>query len=162
MASVIKRTALSPVFYLLPDMAGELVARIFSRRLREQFVGKVMDEFLEILLKGMDLAFCLSSGYRKNIKNFKGKYLFRTSNGLVAASAVFARGDMKVKRDAIDDWDVRITFKDAVALKDFIFSKDQDILNSLLKNEVEVDGNLNYIYRFGFMARDLGKRIGFV
>jgi hypothetical protein len=45
-------------------------------------------------------------------------------------------------------------------LRDFIFSRDQDILNSILANQVEVDGNLNYIYKFGFMARDLAKRVG--
>jgi hypothetical protein len=143
-------------------MAGELMARLFSGKLREQLAGKAMDEFLEVLLRVMDLAFCLSNGYRKNIKGFDGRYLFRTSEGLVATSAVFGNGDMKVKGHAIEDWDVRITFKDAAALKDFIFSKDQDILDSLLKNEVEVDGNLNHIYKFGFMARDLGKRLGFV
>ena len=41
-----------------------------------------------------------------------------------------------------------------------MFSRDQDILNSLLANDVEVDGNLNYVYKFGFMARDLGHRLG--
>ncbi|MDO8093640.1 MAG: hypothetical protein Q6360_09190, partial [Candidatus Brocadiales bacterium] len=91
-----------------------------------------------------------------------GKYLFRTADNLVATSVIFDDGDMEVKEDAIDDWNVRITFKDAPALMAFIFSKDQDIINSLLKNEVEVDGNLNYIYKFGFMARDLGKRLGVV
>jgi hypothetical protein len=29
-----------------------------------------------------------------------------------------------------------------------------------LANEVAVDGNLNYIYKFGFMARDLVHRLG--
>ena len=42
----------------------------------------------------------------------------------------------------------------------FLFSRDQDILDSLLANDVELDGNLNYIYKFGFMARDLGRRLG--
>jgi hypothetical protein len=29
-----------------------------------------------------------------------------------------------------------------------------------LANEVTVDANLNYIYKFGFMARDLVHRLG--
>ncbi len=133
---------------------------LWSNSLKKAILGEVTDEFLELLLKGMDLAFFFSGSYRKNIKGFKGRYLFLTSDNLVAASAVFEDSDMKVLEDAIDDWDVRVTFKDAASLRAFIFSKDQDILNSLLENRVEVDGNLNYIYKFGFMARDLGRRLG--
>ena len=55
---------------------------------------------------------------------------------------------------------VTVTFKDSAAMRRFLFSKDQDILASLLANEVEVDGNLNYIYKLGFMARDLTRRLG--
>ncbi len=78
----------------------------------------------------------------------------------MAAAATFKDGDMKVHEEAVDDWNVCITFKDAAALNAFIFSRDQDILDSLLANDVEVDGNLNYVYKFGFMARDLGRRLG--
>jgi hypothetical protein len=67
---------------------------------------------------------------------------------------------MKVHKKDVDKWNVRITFKDAPALHAFLFSKNQDILDSLLRNEVEVDGNLNYIHKFGFMARDLIRRLG--
>lgn len=43
--------------------------------------GSLPDKLLEALLRGMDLAFCLSRGYRRNIENFKGNYLFRTRDG---------------------------------------------------------------------------------
>ncbi len=135
---------------------------LWSDRLKKELLGDVTDEFLELLLKGMDLAFFLSRSYRNNIEGFKGRYLFRTADNRVAASAIFNDSDMKVRDNSIDNWDARVTFKDATALRRFIFSKDQDILNSLLANEVEVDGNLNYIYKFGFMARDLGRRLGVV
>ena len=156
------RKLLRSISYL-PDRVGNFIARIGSRRLRKlrkQLSGKVTDDFLDLLLDGMDLAFCLSKGYRKNIKNFEGRYLFRTGDGRVAGSAIFKHGDMKTPEDAIGDWDARVTFKDADALNAFIFSRDQDILDSILANDVEVDGNLNYIYKFGFMARDLGRRLG--
>jgi len=133
---------------------------LWSKKIKDEIYGEVTDEFLELLLKGMDLAFFFSSGYRRNIDGFKGRYLFRTSDNKVAASAIFKDGDMQVRDSAIADWNVRVTFKNAKALRDFIFSKNQDILNSILANEVEVDGNLNYIYKFGFLARDLGKRLG--
>jgi len=134
---------------------------IGSKRLKEELFGQVTDKFLELLLSGMDLAFMLLPDYRKNIDHFSGRYLFRTSDNLVAASAIFNHGDMDVREDAISDWDVRITFKDAAALRTFLLSKDQDILDSVLANAVEVDGNLNYIYKFGFMVRDLIRRLGF-
>jgi hypothetical protein len=116
----------------------------------------------------MDLAFLVWPGYSKNIEGFKGRYLFKTREidtyrPVVDAAVIFENGDMKIDREPEDDpdkWDVRVTFKDAAALRAFIFSRDQDILNSLLKNDVELDGNLNYIYKFGFMARDLGHRLG--
>ncbi len=117
------------------------------------------DKLLELLLGGMDFCFWFSRGYRKNIKNFKGRYLFMTKKGDVAVSALFENGNMSVRKDIIPDWDVKVTFSDEVALLDLLFSRDQDILNSLLENKVEIEGNLTYIYRFGFLARDLQNRI---
>lgn len=122
-------------------------------------VGFVSDKLLEILLHAMDFAFWLSRGYRKNIDHFKGKYLFVTQDGDVAAAAIFNNGDMKVNHDAISDWDVKVSFTDEIAFMEFLFAKNQDILNSLLKNDVQVEGNVNYLYRFGFLAKDLQNRI---
>ncbi|MBI4377854.1 MAG: hypothetical protein HY578_02025 [Nitrospinae bacterium] len=169
MASRLKRTLLNPISYILPDSGGNFITRLFSKSLQEELFGKITDKFLEILLYGMDFGFCISKGFRKNIlvpagckqgENFKGRYLFMTADNLVSASAVFNDGNMTVYKEEIADWNVRITFKNAAALRAFLFSKNQDILNSLLANEVEVDGNLNYIYKFGFMARDLSRRLG--
>jgi len=147
-------------------MLGEWLNTI--RMLRVELSGVATDKFLELLLKGMDLAFSLDSafwlfrGYQQNIKIFSGRYVFNTHNNRVAASAVFKDGDMIVYEEALDQWDVKVTFENSQALRDFLFSRDQDIVDSILKNEVEVDGNLNYIYKFGFMARDLGHRLGIV
>lgn len=160
MSSTWKRMLLRPIPYVLTDRVGLLIARAWSRRLVGELCGRATDRLLELMLGGMDLAFCLLKGYRKNIVGFEGRYLFRTADGAVAAAATFKDGEMEVHREAIDDWDVRVTFKDPDALRDFLFSRDQDILNSVLKNEVETDGNQNYIYKFGFMVRDLSHRFG--
>jgi len=160
MASNIKRMILHLIPNIFSDRAGFFITRLWLKDLRKALEGKVTDKFVELLLMGLDLAFCLSRSFRKNIKNFEGRYLFRTADNLVTASATFKGGNMNVHEEAIDDWDTRITFKDAAALRDFIFSRDQDILDSILANNVEVDGNLNYVYKFGFMARDLGRRLG--
>jgi hypothetical protein len=55
---------------------------------------------------------------------------------------------------------VAVTFKDPAALRRFLFSRDQDVLARILANEIAVDGNLNYVYKFGFMVRDLVHRLG--
>lgn len=159
MLSKTKRTLLRPIPYLLSDAVGLLIARVFSRKLRKELCGRLTDRFLELLLGGMDLAFCLSKAYRRNIGNFQGRCFFRTPDNLVAAGATFRNRDMEVHREAMDDWNVRVTFKNPAALNDFLFSRDQDILKSVLRNDVEVDGNLNHIYRFGFLARDLARRL---
>ena len=160
MDSRLKRTVLLPIRHLFSERVGGFVVRLLSKSLKRELYGMLTDKFLELLLKGMELSFCLSKGYRKNIEDFEGRYLFRTADNLVAASATFKDGDMEVHEEVIDDWEVRITFKDAAALRAYILSRDQDILDSLLANDVETDGNLNYVYKFGFMARDLAHRLG--
>lgn len=160
MASTLIRFFLRPIPYIFTDSAGLYLAGLLTKGLKNELCGALTDEFLELLLRGMDLAFCLSNGYRKNIEGFAGRYLFSTADGKVSVSASFDEGNMHVGAGAIDPWDTRITFKDADALSAFLFSRDQDILDSVLKNEVDVDGNLNYLYKFGFMARDLTRRLG--
>ena len=86
--------------------------------------------------------------------------MFRTADGAVAAGAHFGNGRMQVWHEEDNAYDVAITFQNPAALRRFLFSRDQDILASILANEVTVDGNLNHIYKFGFMARDLVHRLG--
>ncbi len=108
----------------------------------------------------MNLGFILSSSYRKNIEDFHGTYLFRTADDRVSLAVTFGDGRMAVSDSPSGEWDVKVSFKNVPALQRFLFSKDQDILNSLLANEVELAGNLNYVYKFGFMARELGHKLG--
>jgi hypothetical protein len=86
--------------------------------------------------------------------------VLRTADGRVAASAIFAKGKMRVETTAVSSPTVTVTFTDPGAFRRFLFSKDQDVLNSLLANEVEIDGNLTYVYKFGYMARELTMRLG--
>ncbi len=138
-----------------------IVNRWISRKLVRQLEGAVTDEFVELLLDGMKLAFFFSGDYRQNLRGgFRGAYVFGTADGAVAVSATFRDGKMKVHGEAIQDWDVKITFENPQAVWSFLLSKDQDILNSILRDEVEVEGNLNYVYKLGFMARDLTRRLG--
>lgn len=156
----IKEQVLKVLSFVFSDRVANLLTRIFSRRLVAQIRGRATDDFLELLLEGMALAFLLSRSYRDNIRGFSAKYVFTTADGAVGASARFDGKSMHVDREAARDWTVRVCFKNAEALRRFLFGKNQDILGSLLANEVEVSGNVNYIYKFGFMARDLERRAG--
>lgn len=130
------------------------------RNLQVELSGEITDKFVEALLYGMKVSFDLSVGYRLNIENFHGRYVFKSADGLINAAAAFDQGDMKVYDSVLENWDVRITFKDVPALRRFLLSRDQDTLNSILANDVEVEGNLNYIYKFTYMARELLLRLG--
>ena len=104
----------------------------------------------------------LSRSYREdNLEGFRARYVFATSDGKVGTTACFENGDMKVFEEAADDFTVRVRFKDAAALRRFLFAENQDVLNSLLNNEVELDGNLNYIYgASGFWVGPRRDRVG--
>jgi hypothetical protein len=160
MIRTILKRAIKALSCIVHDDIGHFYARLFSKKLITQIEGFATDKFLELLLAGMDLVFHCSKGFRQNLAGFTGSYVFRTGDGLVAASALFSGRTMKVIKNAVENWDVRVDFKNAEALRKFLFSKDQDILNSILASEVEVKGNLNLIYKFAFMARDLARRIG--
>lgn len=161
MRSKLKKATLGLISTFLTITLRNFMTHIFFRGLRKEVLGDLTDKCLEFLLRGMKLARFLSWGYRKNIKGFRGAYLLRTRGNIVAASITFDYGKIKVHENAIDNWDVRVTFKDVQAFWRFIFSQDHDILNLILANEVEIDGNLNYIYKFCFLARDLAHRLGF-
>jgi len=145
---------------LLPDRWVRRLMRKEVEQLRGALEGTLIDKFLEILLGGMSLAFLFLGSYRRNIKGFSGAYLFRTADGKVAAGARFQDGRMHVLSTEFSAYDVAVTFNDPAALRRFLFSRDQDILASILANDVSVDGNLNFIYKFGFLARDLVSRLG--
>ena len=152
------------VWGLVPEIFADTslldVATHWCGGLAEELLGEVSDQFLELLLKGMEVTFCLSGDYRKNIQSFEGRYQFTSADGLIAAATTFSDGKMEVHDQEIDDWDVKVTFRTAAAFRDFIFSKNQDILDSVLRNDVDIAGNPTYIYRFGYLARDLVGRLG--
>lgn len=133
--------------------------------------GNIADWGLETFLKIMKLAFEASKlsvvvlffprlkGFDKNLRGFEGGYVFASKDGTIQASAVFKDGQMEVLDREIDDWDVKIQFEDAQAFWKFVFAQGNDILDSILRNDVEVYGNLNYLYKFGYMARDFEQRL---
>lgn len=160
MIATSKRNALNLVPVIFTDAVGQFVGRLVNRRLKRELVGETTEAFLVLLLRAMALMFYLSKGYRKNIEGFKGCFVLRTFDGYVYTSIVFEDGEMKVVEEERDDWDTRITFADAAALRGFIFSPDRDILDAILVGKLESEGNNNHMYKFGFLAQDLARRLG--
>ncbi len=117
--------------------------------------SEAAEGFLDLLLNGMALMLLVLPEYRRNIEGFNGKYLLKSRDGSITVSATFAKNRMKVSRTAVADPNVTVTFKDDAALRNFLLSEQPDILNSILQQLIEVDGNLNYIYKLGYMANHL-------
>ena len=160
-AQRLRGPALQALSFVFSDSLAKRTAKLLSRRFVEQVRTSATDEFLELLLRSMDLAFLLSRSYRmSHLRNFSAKYVFTTADDSAGATARFDRGAMHVDDAPAEDWTVRVRFTDGAALRRFLFAEDQDILDSLLANEVELTGNINYVYKFGFMARDLQRRLG--
>lgn len=123
----------------------------FLTSLESEFAG----EFLELLLKLMKLTLFLNTNFRKNIKGFSGRYLFKSKDRSITVAVVFKNKKMKVLEKIIDNTNVTVTFKDAQALMNYILSPKPDILGAILRQEVVFEGNLNYLYKFAYMSRRL-------
>lgn len=110
--------------------------------------------------------FTVLHGFRDNLRSgndenwFDATYVFKTAANEILASVVFKDGSMEVVSREVKDWDITIVFRDCTAFWNFLFSGGSDILTTVLANDVTVVGNLNYLYKFGFMARDLVCRSG--
>lgn len=121
----------------------------------ESFDSEITEEFLELLLNAMRIAYFFNKDFRKNIEGFEGRYLFKSRDGKITVAAVFEDSIMKVMEKEIGNTDITISFRSAKALRDFIFSPKPDILGSILRQDVVVDGNFNYMYKFAYMAKHL-------
>jgi len=133
-------------------------ARRVIEKLPDVFGGEFTDEMLEMLLKGMSLVFAISDRYRKNIEGFEGRYIFEGSDGAFVTSVSFSKGKMKVHDEVFANPDIRISFKNSHALMNFLFSPKPDVLNAMLVQDVTLDGNLNYLYKFAYMANHLRRK----
>ena len=127
--------------------------------------SEVAEEFLEVLLRLMSFVLYLDENYHRNIHNFRGKYVFKDRENNVSVRAIFGpssilrREQLKVSEGDLKDPDITVTFKNPRALMNFLLSPKRDILGSLLRNEVTLSGNINYLYKLGFMASQLQQMV---
>ena len=136
-----------------------IIGKLALEKAGEKFLNALEDEaaetFLEMLLLFMRLKFMFDPSYRRNIENFKGRYQFKSRDNKITVLVEFDNGKMDIKETLSEDVDVTVIFKDGRSLMNFLLSQNRDVLRGLLNNEITVNGNLNYIYKFAFMANDL-------
>ena len=129
----------------------------------QKFLGTLQsetaEEFLEVLLKLMGLVFYLDKDFRRNIRNFNGRYLFRSLDRQITVAAVFKDDRLKVIEKEIDDTHMTVIFRNAKAMMGFLLSPKPDILGSMLRQDITVNGNLNYLYKFAYMAKHLQLKV---
>ena len=146
------------------DFIPNLFRRFLLKRYRNQFAsamqGGLTDTILELLFVMMRLAFLVNKDYRRNIKGFKARYTFKSRDGKVAASAEFRKNRMYVKRDELDKTDITVIFDNSASLSEFLFSEDPNVFDFILENRLNYKGNLNYMLKFGYMAKHLQLMFG--
>ena len=106
-----------------------LIKRAYLESLRDE----IAEEFLQLLLQLMSLYFLLDKKMRKNIEDFSGLILFKSKDNEIRVLAEFNKNKLKHKE----------------------LKPHEKILRSILNNEVILEGNFNYIYRFGFIANHI-------
>jgi hypothetical protein len=134
------------------DPIGSIKHFIAKRTMAKCLEDEATEEFLKMLLNLMKLAFRIDPGYRRNIEDFTGSYRFKDRDGGVNVLIKFHNGKMEISEDPVPKTNVMVTFKDSQALRNFLLAFKKDILKVLLHNEILVTGNLNYLYKFIFMA----------
>ena len=133
--------------------------RFTDYRLRTSIEHTLTKYLLKAGLKMLSLAFCMSKHYRRNIAKFEAKYLFRTKDNLIHIAAVIEDSKLSVLDDAIPDANITITFRNTRTLRAYLFSAKPDILGSILKQDVTIEGNLNYLYKLTYMIKHLQLKI---
>ncbi len=121
--------------------------------------SETAEEFLEVLLKLMGLVFYLDKDFQRNIRNFNGRYLFRSLDRQITVAAVFKDNRLIVTEEEIGDTHMTVIFRNAKSLMAFLLSPKPDILGSMLRQDITIDGNLNYLYKFAYMAKHLQLKV---
>jgi len=131
-----------------------------TRKLKTAIESRALDGFLELLLGGMKLLLAVNPAFRKNIHNFNARYCFKSKDGVIAASAIFKNDRMIVQRNAIADTAITVVFDNGKTLWEFLFSGDPNVFDYILENRLSYSGNLNYLLKFGYMAKNIRLQFG--
>jgi hypothetical protein len=126
--------------------------------------AETAENIMEGLLLLMKTRFLLDpimigSDYQQNIDKFEAKYLFCSKSGDINVLVEFHDGNMDWEKSPSQDVNAALEFKDGPALINYLFNyvvlQNRDFLQSMINNEIRVSGNLNYLYKFLFMANHM-------
>ena len=143
--------------------------KIQRRLARDKFLNQVKEEvteeFLKILLQFLRFCCYLDEYLRQSIGTPSWKIELRSENKGIRVVAEFRDGhlhpeELEPDEPLVPPANASIVFKNPEAVKNFLLPPGgsegrRDVLRALLNNEIRLEGNLNYIYRFGFLATHL-------
>jgi len=136
-------------------MPDDLLLESALKKFGDSLTSEFAEDFLQLLLGLMSVVFMFDHDFRKNIERFNGRYQFKSMDGCLTVAALFGENRLDVREEEIPNPDITILFKDGKALMGYLLTPKPDILGSMLRQEVLLDGNLNYLYKFAFMAKRL-------
>lgn len=144
----------------IPNLFRRLILKKAADKMASCIESEFMEEFLDILLHMMSLLLFIDHCFRKNIKNFNARYTFKSQDDTIKVSAIFKGGKMKVIEKELPDTNITIIFKDGRALWEFLMSGNPDVFSFILDNKLSYQGNLNYVMKFGYMAKRMQLMFG--
>lgn len=140
-------------------MIGTLVQQarvsLARERLGECLRAEAVETFLELLLTFLRFGVALDPGLRRSVAGFTADYRMATRDGRVDVGLSFRDGALDVHEDPAGPFDATLRFRDERALMRYFSSTDPDLLAALLKQDVVIEGNLNYVYRLAYLARHI-------
>lgn len=138
---------------LIETLGGRRVFHKKQEKLLEVLEERGNEAFLKNLLEVMHLKSSRDMVYRKGMENFSATYVFE-GEGKYAA-VYFKNGKLTISQKEVKvEPDFKVVFKDERGLYKFLLGEDKDYEEALHRSEVIYKGNINYIRRFTFMAKE--------
>lgn len=149
------------------DELGEKLEAL-KQDIEVKAAGEMLDEVLYAALKAMSMLLFVDEEYRRNIKDFSATYVIRSKDKRIDVSAIFKKvrvlfskvDGMVVEDKVVDNPTSTVTFRDGKAMAEFLLAGNPDVISGMLNNQLEVSGNLNYLFKFVYMLRLIPERLG--
>lgn len=134
-----------------------LIGRRLLTKKQEKLLA-VLDEkgeeaFLKNLLEVMYLKSSKDEAYRKSMEDFSATYVFEGEGQYDVV--YFKKGRLTLSQKELKaEPDFKIVFKDERGLYKFLLGEEMEYAHIMRSGEISYKGNINYIRRFTFMARE--------
>lgn len=126
-----------------------------SRTYRSHLREEAADSLLEYALRALTVIIEKNPRLRANATDIDAVYHFSIERARRDISLHLDRRGARVRRGAPENPDVSIGFRDTASVVSFLLAPKPDILRSLLNQDIAVDGNVNYLFKFAYLANKL-------